>query len=86
VDHDAGSMELATAWRTQVRAANLSLISGINWDEPRETPDSLRVLRYWFLLPWTGKFGICAYSDKVECRSSRHSVEDSSLGKKLVES
>ena len=65
MDHDAGSMELATAWRTQVRAANLSLISGNIWDEPRETPDSLRVLRYWFLVPWTGKLAFAHTATKL---------------------
>ena len=58
-------MELATAWRAQVRAANLSLISGSDWDEPMEAPDSLRTLRYWFLLPWTGRLAFAQTATKL---------------------
>jgi hypothetical protein len=58
-------MALATAWRAQVRAANRSLMSGSDWDDPMEAPDSLRTLRKWFLLPWTGKLAFAQTATKL---------------------
>jgi hypothetical protein len=63
--HEAGSIALATAWRTQVRAANRSLMSGSVWEEPMEAPDSLRALRNWFLLPWTGRLALAQTATKL---------------------
>ena len=56
---------LATAWRTQVRAANRSLMSGSVWDEPMAAPDSLRALRKWFLLPWMGRLALAQTATKL---------------------
>jgi len=58
-------MELATAWRAQVRAAKRSLISGNDCAEPMEAPESLRNLRYWFLVPWTGRLAFAQTATKL---------------------
>jgi hypothetical protein len=63
--HVAGSIALATACRTQVRAANRSLMSGSVWDGPMATPESLRALRKWALVPWAGKLALAQTATKL---------------------
>ncbi len=48
-----------------MRAANRSLMSGSECDEPMEAPDSLRNLRNWFLFPWTGRLALAQTATKL---------------------
>ena len=75
-----GSIELATAWRTQVRAPNRSLRSAGVKEGPIDAPDSLRALRKVALVPLRGRLALPQTATKLTAGvdiASRVGGEDS---------